>query len=290
LSLNRDSTDFEAGDIVLFSAEFNKNIDWEITITGEESGAVKRIEGFSRVVDSNNARWTGGVTDLPFFKEEKCMVELRVPEEPDFLNTDSIVIQSTRVYDGNLMTDFEDDPGGNIVVRNFEFEFDLPRTGRRDNVMPAAQGDWVLALTGTDGVVDNFFVGLIEVKSAIQGTPYMPMPSNVPGNVYFNCFLYNDGRPHGIAIIDLVFDSNNNGDLDASDQLFASGDIPLTWTGWRSFNRTLEDFGLTEAQLEGIVGIRAVLISDNNSQPTPREEVQFGLDFVTFTAGSPLEL
>ncbi|MCA1761777.1 MAG: hypothetical protein ABR574_03475, partial [Cryomorphaceae bacterium] len=44
LTLSRDSVNFAEGENVVFDAEFNKNVNWVITITGLESGAVLVIE------------------------------------------------------------------------------------------------------------------------------------------------------------------------------------------------------------------------------------------------------
>lgn len=294
LSADRESVDFSQGQTVTFTAEFNKNVDWVIRIEGLESGAVKRIEGFDRLVGPNNAVWDGGTTDLPFFKEENCLVTFRVPEEPEFGDTLEISVEGLKAYGGSLLSDFEDAPGSNIIVRDFQFELNLGETGRRDaNVIPPAQGDFSLVITGSDNAQDPF-VGLIEVYAALSGNTYMQLPSNVPGSTYFNCFIYSDGRPHAIAILDLVIDSNDNGVFNEDqDALYSTGPIPVTWTGWRQYSLSLADFGISESEMDRILLSRVVLINDiaNNPNDTgPPDEIQFGVDFMTFTQGGPLQL
>jgi hypothetical protein len=47
---------------------------------------------------------------------------------------------------------------------------------------------------------------------------------------------------------------------------------------------------ITQAELEKLVAIRLLLISDMNSQPNPPLQVTYGIDYMTFTQGGPLEL
>ncbi len=290
LEISQPTVDFGAGETVFFTAAFNKNVDWIVEITGTVSGAVKRIEGFDREISASNATWTGGTTDLPFFQAEPCNVRLLVPEEPDFEDAGMVETLSTKIYEGSLFTDFEEEPGANIDFGNFEFEL-TANTGRSD-AMPSAQGNFHYFLEGTDDVVPNFFVGVISIEADIAGDTYVQLPTTVPEDVYFNCFMYSDAGPHGIAVIQFVIDTNDTGNFedgqDATVQI--AGDFPLTWEGWRHINHPMSDLGITQEDLERLVAIRFLLISDMNSQPTPPLAVDYGVDFVTFTQGGPLEL
>lgn len=290
LSISTETVDFEAGETVVVSGEFNKNVDWILKIEGLESGAVKTIEGFDRFIGEGNAVWTGGTTTLPLFRAEPCRVTMRVPEEPEYGDTLMVTVLAPKVYEGILFADFETPPGQNIDVGNFEFEF-TPLTGRRNDI-PAGEREYFYFLEGTDNVVTNFFVGLIVIKSTITGNTYAPLPTTVPGQLYFNWFMWHDGTPHTIAVIQFIYDSNNSGAFeDGQDQTFQiAGDFPLNHVGWRHYHHTMADVGMTEAQLERLVGIRVLLISDNNAQPSPPLPVRFGVDYMTFTQGAPLQL
>ncbi len=289
-SANRETVSFSEGETVQFAAEFNKNVDWIIEITGQTSGAVKRITGFDRIIEASNATWNGGTTDLPFFREENCSVTLRVPEEPEFLGELEITITSPKQYEGSLFIDFETDPGAAIELGNFEFEFS-PQTGRRNDIQ-AAQGEFYYLLEGTDNVVPNFFVGLINISPSVTGNTYAPVPTNVPSQLHFNCFLWHDAGPHCIAVIQFAYDSNNSGSFeDGVDQVFQiEGDYPLNHNGWRHIHHTMADVGMNAEQVEQIVAIRVLLISNNNTQPNPPVAVRFGIDYLTFTQGAKLQL
>lgn len=291
-SANTETVSFSEGETVQFAAEFNKNIDWVIEIEGTESGALRRITGFDRIIEASNATWNGGTTNLPFFRNELCIVTLRVPEEPDYEETLEVTITSTKNYEGNLLIDFETDPGLNIELGNFEFELSN-QTGRQNNI-PAAEGEWYYLLEGTDDVVSNFFVGLINIFPQVAGAEntYVPMPSPAPSQVHFNCFIWHDAGPHTIAVIQFAVDSNNSGAFeDGQDQTFQiEGDYPLNHNGWRHIHHTMAEVGMNQDQMSRIVAVRVLLISNNNTQPNPPVPVRFGIDYITFTQGAKLQL
>ncbi|MEM1043737.1 MAG: hypothetical protein AAGI91_14060 [Bacteroidota bacterium] len=288
LSASQDMVDFAAGESVSFAARFNKPVNWIVEITGQESGAVRRIEGFSSELTEENARWIGGTTQLPLFREEAAEAALIIPDEESDTTRVTISVLTPRLYPGEVVTGFEDDEEAVTTLRNFEFELDAASGPSME--VPAAEGETFYLLRGTDTVVDNFFVGLAEITSP-SDDGYFTVPTNVPENLFFNAFLYNFGSSNTIAILDVVVDANGNGTFeDGTDAIFGSGDIRLEEPGWSQFSLSVSEFGLTEAQTQQIVAVRLVLISDNNTQPDPREPVDFGVDYVTFTSGGPLRL
>ncbi len=290
LTIDRATVDFSVGQVVTFGARFNKQLDWVIRITGQESGAVKYIPGFSNELNMTNAVWKGGTTELPLFKKEMCQVDLIIPEEDSLTISGMVEVVGTKVYEGSLFTDFETSLGANLFLGNFEFEL-TNRTGRRNDI-PAGQGDWYYLFEGTDNVVPNFFVGLADISARVNGSNYISFPTTVPEELYFNAFMYADGGPFGIAVVQFIYDSNNSGAFeDGQDQAFQlAGDFPLNWVGWKHIHHPMSAVGITEAQLSKIVAIRLLLISDMNSQPTPPLQVDYGIDFITFTAGTFLKL
>lgn len=286
LSASSSSVDFEAGQSVTFSARFNKQASWVLEITGEQSGAVKRIEGFSNELTDENARWNGGTTVLPFFKDEPVEAALFFPEEEgaDTTRVD-IAVLSTREYPGVVLADFEG--GDEIQVGNFEFEFQ--DTGISAEV-PPGEGDGFYLLRGTEppsGGTRNFFVGLIDIRAQDRGR--VAVPTSVPEDLYFNFMLRGLGTDFTIAVVQLIVDGNGTGayELD-QDIVFAFGDIVVDFEGWRLFSKSVGQIGLTQEQAQDIVGVRVVLISDDNLQPATPLQVAFGIDYITFTGGGPL--
>ncbi len=297
LGVSQPQVDFAVGETVFFTAEFNKNVNWVVEITGTVSGAVKRIEGFDKSVNASNALWDGGPTNLPLFANEVCNVVLTVPEEPSYMGTGTVETLSKKDYSGSgaLYTDFESDLGVNAVIGNFEFELTAESGRQTDN---PAEGDHYFLVEGTDDVVPNFFVGLVELKASLTGQTYAPVPTTVPEELYFNCFMYSEGTPHGLGILDFYIDENNNGTYEeAGDVAFR---VPVdynlaTWDGWIQVSHPMSEIQsngvpITQEQLSKIVNIRLLLISDMNSQPNPPIKVGFGIDYMIFTNGGPLEL
>lgn len=288
LSISQPTVDFPSGEAVTFTARFNKQVNWVLEITGQQSGAVKRIEGFSSELTAENARWRGGTTELPLFKAEPVEVALFVPDEDSDTTRASLEVLTPRTYEGAVVTDFEPGTDANVILRNFEFEL-APEAGLTSEI-PAAEGNTFFLMRGTDTVVDNFFVGLVEITSSSEDG-YFAVPTSVPEDLFFNAFLYSYGSENTIIILEVIADANGNGRFDdGTDTVVSSGDIVLEEEGWIPFSRSMAEFGLTQEQAQQIVAVRGVLISNNNTQPTPREPVDFGLDYITFTAGGPLEL
>ncbi|MEO0474315.1 MAG: hypothetical protein AAF206_32200, partial [Bacteroidota bacterium] len=290
LAASQDMVDFASGETVFFTASFSKRINWVVQITGKESGAVKNIEGFDNELNVGNATWNGTTSLLPFFKAEECEVSLIIPEEDSLTYSIDITVESPRVYEGNLVTDFETDPGSSVFQGNFEFEL-TSATGFASDI-PAGEGNRYYLFEGTDDVVANFFVGLIRIFPSINGETYFSLPTSIPEQCYFNFFLYGDGAPNTIAVIQFFTDSNDNGTFDeGTDKSFQlEGDFPVTEIGWQAINHTMADVGISEEDLSKLVGIQVLLISNLNAQPNPPLEVRFGLDYLTFTQDQPLAL
>ena len=95
--INRNPS-FSNNEQVSFHSEFNKPVEWKITIQGLSTGAYKEITGFSNLIDSNTISWRGGSSQVPFFSEEECAIELTFENEMDTLR-DTINILSTKSYD-----------------------------------------------------------------------------------------------------------------------------------------------------------------------------------------------
>jgi len=288
IAASQASVDFAAGETVTFTARFNKQTNWVIEIVGQESGAVKRIEGFSNELTADNARWEGGTTELPLFKDEPITASLLLPDEQqdDTTRTD-VTLLTPRTYSGSVMSDFEG--GDEIQVGNFEFEF---QNSGISSEVPAGEGDAFYVMRGTEppsGATRNFFVGLIDIRP--EGRGLLPVPTSIPEDLYFNFFLRSFDTEFTIAVVQLVVDGNGTGayELD-QDTIFPFGDIPVDFEGWKQFGKSVGELGLTQAQAQNIVGVRVVLISDNNAQPATPQQVAFGIDYITFTAGGPLAL
>ncbi len=227
LTLDRTNVDFSSGENVVFSARFNKNIDWVITITGTESGAVKTIEGFDRNVNSENAVWNGTTTVLPFFRDELCTVELTVPEEPDYIDSAEVEVIGTRIYTGLLVTDWEDgvNPGFS--------EFTQSGTNMRfDTVVStnSVQGNVFYEMSGEVTFADD--LGNISMpKGTFTDNDETLSPNSE--SVFFNVFARRGSSAVGdIFVVQFMEDDDGNGSYNSNgDDLheFVFQDLSLNW-------------------------------------------------------------
>ena len=293
LSASAATADFAAGDAITFSARFNKQTDWVLEIVGQESGAVRRIEGSSNELNAQNARWTGRTTELPLFKDEPVTASLFFPDEAgsDTTRVD-LSVASTRDYPGIVVADFE--PGSTAASRvnvgNFEFEF---RGAGVSAEVPPGEGDGFFLFRGVEppsGGTRNFFVGLIDIVPRPTGD-YFAVPTTIPEDLFVNFFLYGYGTANTIAVVQLVADANGNGVFnDGTDTVFEIFNEPVDFEGWRPFAVSFAEAGLTATQAQQIVSVRVLLISDDTNQPATPLQVEYGIDYITFTADGPLEL
>ena len=297
LAASQSEVDFAAGETVVFTADFNKQVNWVLEITGQTSGAVKRIQGFSNELTADNARWSGGTTELPFFKVEPVDVALLIiDEDADTLRT-TVEVLAPRVYEGVVAADFEGDD--DITV--FDPEFELAEATVSDEI-PAAQGDGFYLLRGTDAPQTNFFVGLAIILPP-DGASVFDVPTNIAEELYLNFFLYGFGTPNTIAVVEVVVDGNGTGMYEEGQDIIVplGGDVEfpnvgiVDFEGWEPYAEPASSFGqfgngITDQQTQEIVAVRVVLISDAANQPTPPLQVEYGIDFISFTAGGPLEL
>ena len=290
ITADRAAVDFAADEQVVFSGSFNKQVNWVVEITGQESGAVKRIEGFSSELGETNAVWQGGTTELPFFKNESVEAALFVPSENSDTSRVSLEVTAPRTYPGNVFAAFEG--GTDVTLGNFEFELDVTATGISSEV-PAGEGGSFYLLRGSERPAGdgtrNFFVGLADIRP--DGGGLFGVPTTVPDNLHFNFLLRGFGSEFTIAVIQLIADGNGTGAYEVDqDTVFPFGDIVVDFEGWQLFSKPVSELGLSQQQAGEIVAVRLVLISDNNAQPDVALPVDFGIDYITFTGGGPLEL
>ena len=287
VAASQATVDFADGGSVVFTGSFNKQVAWVLEIVGQESGAVRRIEGFSNELTAENARWVGRTTELPLFKDETVEARLFVPAENSDTTRTTVEVVAPRVYPGIVAADFEG--GESISVTNPEFEFEV--SAITDEV-PAGQGDNFFLLRGTDNVVaNNFFIGLITIRPT-EGD-YFEVPTNVAADLYFNCFLRGFGSDYTLAVVELEIEGAGIVPLGSDVEFPNLGEA--NFEGWQLYSEPATSFGrfgagITDAQTQLIRGIRVVLISDANNQPNPPQRVDFGIDYITFTDGGPLEL
>jgi len=286
---NRNVNFFD-GQTTTFTAQFSKEVDWQVHVTGLTSGSHKVIEGFSSILDATNAKWNGTTTDLPLFNVETCAVELRIPSDSISI-LDTLNVLGTRVAEGLIVADFENgiDPGWTGFVQSgADMSFNIT-----NDVVPG-QGDHYYDMGGE--VNWDYLIGLIDFPAAALGGDTYPLNSN-PGMVYFNVMLY---LPEGInnEIVLFQFREDDNGDgfyTENAEDMFSIEMNGTLEPGWQLIS-------MRYADMQTLVnGAPSSPIGNGLYEPNKLSKIsclflanpetgysQTFMDYIIFTEGGPL--
>ena len=306
-----DNIDFKQN--TFFTAEFNKPIIWELTITGNKSGAQKTISGFSKELNEVNAVWDGSTTNLPMFKSgDTCSVELNFPAEDTTLVLDRSIIIEKEKEDGKFFEEFDnteldkgviiaDFENGNKYRENWDWFF---QSGvnffNLKSTKNAAQGKYYYKMFGECDW--DWLVGMIHIPdtgdiSNVPGTnkEYKPFGlSSDPENLYFNVLL-NVREENAVLLINFKEDDNMDGVYDADNEdeytIWLEGLEP----GWQLISRKYSDLtagGENESTPKGngmrnpesLKIIDVLLLANPTSGPT-----RVDMDYMIFTEDEPLK-
>ncbi len=289
LKVNKSTVDFSKGEKAIFTARFSAITDWQLTITGKNSGAVKIIQGKSRVLDASNATWDGSTTYFPIFKEEDCEVELFVDRDSSFYKT-SITVTGTKVNEGLLIADFESgmNPQWNVFKQsgaNMSFAI--------KNDIPAAQGDYYYDMGGA--VTWDWLIGMIEFPASAYGSPQFNLSDN-PDKVYFNVILYlPEGITNAIVLFQFREDEDKDGNFDDASEDMYSLELKNLKPGWQLISVKYSDLvclvngqpsepqGNKQHNPDALTRLSVLMLADPSSGYS-----QTLMDYVIFTENAPL--
>jgi len=200
--ISNRNVDFANGETTVFTALFSKQVEWEVQITGLESGARKVITDISNELTTANARWSGTTTDVPLFKDEQCAVELIVAAE-GFSIQDTMAVLSTRAIEGFLLTDFES----------------------------GFNSDWI---TFVQSGADMSFVITDDIPAA-EGNSYYDMGGEVNWDyVYFNVMLnVPEGINNEIVLFQFREDDNQDGSFSEGSEDMWALELTGLESGWQ---------------------------------------------------------
>ena len=243
LTITNKNPSFSNNTQVGFHCEFNKPVQWKISIIGLNTNATKEITGFSNLIDSNLIKWNGSPNQVPFFSEEFCVIELTFENEIDTLR-DTISIVSSKTYENGAWVENFDDglPDNSIVHYNndgggmtFSIANDEPLLGDSYFKMGGrVNWDWSL--------------GNIDIPLEINNV------SVSSENLYINLGILSDlqdlhtGQFVNILISEETntpFDdnpNNNASDLFESTMEVYKMKIPVDWNGWKVKSFKYSDF------------------------------------------------
>lgn len=247
-------------DSVSVSGELSERVTWYVTFRGLSSGAVKKIDGLSQVIDPSTAKWGGDhdPSTLRFFqKGEKVVAEL------SFLNssvvrTDTFTIKEPKKFKGDvLFNGFENTLGFYGWGNNYLFFNETDPLSNPANPMTFAmnnklsvEGKQSLSIMGADN--DNtYFIG--GARTFIPNGPrHFPFASFNPDSVYFNFYVYGlpDYRNTRVSI-GIAEDDNANGVFEPTSEDVWEFAVKINWVGWRLISVKYSDFATSASRTNG---------------------------------------
>lgn len=235
LTISNKNIDFENGQSTVFKARFSKTVDWELHIVGQESGAEKIITGKSKVLNSDNATWKGSTTNLPFFKAEKCLVNLILPE--DSVNfPDSLTVVSAKINEGLLLADFENGvPNGWTIFAQSGADMSF----FTDDTGISGQGNFYYDMGGE---VDwDWLIGYVDIPATAYGSNGFELNSN-SNEVYFNCLLFiPDGVTNEVVLFQFREDDDESGSFTEGSEDMYSLELKGLDAGWQKVSIKYSD-------------------------------------------------
>lgn len=291
LTISDKEVDF-TNNSVIFNAKFNKQTNWELTITGLSSKGKKMISGLSREMNASNAEWDGTTTELPMFKSEKCLIDLYIPET-DQHTYDTVEITAPKTNEGFLIADFED----GIINPDWTPPFvqsgaDMSFRVVQDTV--AAHGDYYYDMGGA--VNWDYLIGLLYIDAdAYDNNVTFPLSGN-PDEVYFNFMLWvPDDISNAIVLFQFREDENEDGSFSDTDEDMWSYELTEFESGWQHISVKYSDLvnlvngqpadpnGNALHEPDKLSQIQLLFLADPSTGYS-----QAFLDYMIFTEGEPL--
>ena len=304
LILTNKNPSFAINEKVGFHCEFNKPVQWKIAIKGLNTNANREITGFSNLIDSNIIVWNGGPSQVPFFSEEVCSIELTFENEIDTLR-DTISIVSSKTYENGIwFENFEDGfPANGLVYYNTD------------------GGGMTFSVANDDALLGNNYFKMGGRVNWDWPLGNLDLPINItnvsqdPDNLYINIGILSDLQDlHTGQFINILISEetdtpfNDNPNNNASD-LFESTmevykiKVPVDWNGWKMKSFRYSDFEPVSPNNQNInfnmnpSDISAIRIScqacpSSSGNPICPEnfgkEVRTDIDHIIFTANTSL--
>jgi hypothetical protein len=284
--ISQNAIDFrQEGASVNFSAKFAAYEDWNLKITGLQSGSYKEYSGTGDVVNIN---WFGTSSALPVLQRENCSVVFTVLGEK-YTAAESLFIDSTRVSSGVLIMDFES--GVPTSLPNF---YQSGVNFFADGLGSAGEGNSFFNAGGE--VPWDYLIGLIEFPALNTiGQSHYPLSTN-QHNVHFNVMMRGDENlPNSFGIFNFYEDDDGDGLWEPdSEDMWSTGNIFINKSTWELYTRPYDSLTLATSgegangngilEPEKLMNVEYLLLID-----PAQGEARGDLDYLIFTEGGPLQ-
>ena len=314
LTASNSTPNFSTGGSIYFSAGFQKDANWVLTLTGNISGAVKTFSGVGKSISASDATWDGSSGTTISFHVEPVKVVLTFPlaSNSSFVTqqiTINIVATKNLNAEGVIVSSFSTSHSG----WQSDWPYSVPYNGAGNKPLyapftfPAFQlpdGNNVLFMAGKPWQHQNqditlpitpyvdFFTIKASAADVNYGT-YFPLYSD-PNQVYINFELYNTYNPANPV------DTANNPYTWLQINVLEEGGISRTyeiknptWAGWKLFSINYNDLISTNTnpgQPNKVLQVQLVLLSTynlNDQAGLKKNFASIGIDHLIFTNGKP---
>lgn len=283
LNISQVNTDFSSGSNPFFTCQMSKIINWQLTITGQTSGAMKIIEGTSNKLNSSNASWNGSTTELPIFLAEVCDVMLTFNDEPDTLYT-TITVDQPKTNAGFLIADFETgwlSGWTSFIQSGAQMDFNIKTDGT------APENDSYYNLQGE--VNWDYLVGLVDFNASAYGGVTLPLTSN-SDNLWFNAMVYGDpGFQNTIMLFRFDEDENEDGSFNVTNEDQYSYEFNVDWVGWKLVSVKYSDLAANPAGGGVLNPDKLNKVSMLHLADPVSGLAKSKLDYLIFTENGPLQ-
>jgi hypothetical protein len=233
LKLSTSTADFATGSTVVFSLGLTKINDWNITITGLNTGAKKILSGKSSTLDVTNAVWNGSTTFFPVFGVEKCAIQISFPGQTLVLY-DTIRAVSKKVKDmGTVVANFSPSDLGKLWPTYIDYSIDGDSFSIDAKYHPNLGTD-ELYFSGVDKNSDTYIGSIIyPCKIFFPSDTTYAVTSNDPSSVYFNVAVLGLGVAGSNMLFQFFEDCNNDGKYTAAADNQYQYPVNVNWIGWQ---------------------------------------------------------
>ena len=272
---------FEANEKVEFSADFNLEVDYTLSLIGQSSGAKYSISG--KGANLSDVSWGGDCDDVFFGPMEWVHCVLEFDDHPESTQLDSVFVweQPDLSFKGVLLTSFEDPSAFSLTSGDFTDYLESV-----NNAPDAVEGSTYM--TGFGSGPATWF-GALRITMD---------PSNLSNITVADSFLNLHLRSEfeGSATVIKVFeDSNDDGMINSGDDEVFTTKVPIAADGqWQRMNLPLSDLSLdlsgnNVAVNGGLLELDKILRLDITISQVGTADGTFGFDadYIILTPDEP---
>jgi hypothetical protein len=279
--VSKANPNFYNGDKIYFSATFNKETYWLITITGNTSGAIKTFEGVGKEISAVNATWDGTANVIPSFRAEGATAVLSFPNAssvsaPFPLSIGITIVKTKDLNYGHvLITDFNTPKFSGVNANPLTlWPSDFVATGAFDDIPHINPDGNKFCIMGPNAAwQDNLsnkghkspYIDFLSISASSVSYPtYFPLIAD-PTKIYFNMMVYNNALPTNTWIQVTLSEEHPT----IADSIVGKSiSIKPNWdTGWKLVTANYLDFRSSDTSTvltnpQKIKGVTIVLLSN----------------------------